>query len=157
MNTNQKCPKCGNQVSPNARFCPIDGMALAATQLGGRTIVSPTMAQGDGPYDIKAATRRLRTATASNATSAIPGPRMDRLGQKRELTCLVMDRSASMDEEFDRSTNKLQAAVQAANAFLEQKCRVDSSDEVSLISFNEEAQVQMNLVPLSTYIEQLGP
>ena len=156
MNANQKCPKCGTQAPSNARFCPIDGTPLAATQLGGKTIVSPTLAQGIVPsYNVDEATRRVQTAIGSNTAPAMESPIMHRLGQQRELTCLVMDVSGSMDEDFDGVTNKLQAASKAGHAFLDQKYRIDPSDEVALVSFTEEAQIQTNLATLSTHMAQL--
>jgi Mg-chelatase subunit ChlD len=70
---------------------------------------------------------------------------------QRELTVIVSDVSSSMDEKFDGSATKIEAAIRASVNMVLNKEQIDSKDEIALVTFNSAAQVLMDLHPIYSH------
>jgi len=72
-----------------------------------------------------------------------------------ELLLLVLDISGSMDGQFDRDMNKLQAANRAQRGLVLQKMSNDSNDEIGIVTFNHEAHCRVKLGPIHAISPQV--
>ena len=152
---NQICKKCSTSNLSNARFCQGCGNALAATSVGGRTIVLPPAGMAMTVADEKTIVQMARR-TFGNATAAVDGFTMARgdPGQ-REQTVIVLDRSGSMAENYEQGVSKMQAAIIAAVNFIENKGRFDAEDHIAIVAFNEKAEVLQEFLPIRTYRQKM--
>jgi len=153
---NLKCPNCHRSAAPGDRFCQGCGTPLAATSVGGRTVVLPQSRVGAfSPEQVKTIVQRVQK-TLGGATALAPAGTMV-LGDpnQRELIVLVMDRSDSMGDPFDPGVIKLEAAVRAAINLILNKAQMDPQDEIALVAFNSRAKVLQGFYPIRTHKQDM--
>jgi len=146
------CPNCGTQNRPDARFCKACGHVLAATSVGGRTVVLPRTEPGRMTADeAKTIVERVNKTFGQTAAGPMPGTMAGADPNQREHTTLVIDRSGSMGEEFDQGENKMVAAARGAINLILNKARIDPDDEIALVAFNSRGRVLLPFQPLRTH------
>jgi hypothetical protein len=157
MNTNVKCPKCQTPNPANARFCRNCGTPLAATCVHDRTVALTSLPASTSPPAIDSGTisRRVQQAFGTQSTLVSTGINSTGNIHQREHTGIVIDHSWSMDDEYEKGTSKLEAAIRAAVVMICNKAQIDPHDEIGLVAFNSTAQILLDLHPISSHKRQM--
>ncbi len=163
----QTCPQCRTKHDATARFCADCGASLAATSVGGRTVVmnpiTRALRTGLG-VDTQAIVDRVRTALQSTRAAPAAAIVPHVAGDQREELYLTNDRSGSMAEDFDSGTAKIQAAIRASVNLVANKHRIDPLDRIGIIAFTNTAEVLLrpcqvgeNKAPILQILQGLTP
>jgi len=154
---NQECQKCRTVNPSSSRFCQGCGRPLAATSVGGRTVVLSSAPASGGVSDAEARTIIQRAERAFGGTSTRPGAGTMspvRPGQREHLV-IVNDISGSMEEPYEPGITKLQASIRASVNLVLGKFQTDRQDEIGLVVFNSVAEVLEDFHPVGTYKAQM--
>jgi len=141
----------------HARFCQGCGSLLSATTVQNRTVILAPAPPHITPVAIDAQTilQKVRQTfdghPSVHRTRAIGGNSI----VQREHTILVIDRSSSMNEAYDGSTTKLEAAIRAAVVLICNKAQIDAQDEIGIVAFNSQAELLMDLQPIVSHKRQM--
>jgi len=150
------CPNCGTPNRPDARFCDACGYTLAATSVGGRTVVLPRTDPGHlDAEEAKTLVERVKKTFGQTAAGPPPATLTKGDPNQREHTTLVMDRSGSMGEEFDEDENKMVAAIRGGINLVLNKAKLDPDDEIALVAFNSRARALLPFQPLRTHRREM--
>ena len=154
---NQECQKCRTTNPTGARFCQGCGRPLAATSVGGRTVVLPSTAIGGAVSDMEARTIVQRVERAFGETSIRPGAGTMSAGRsgQREHLVILNDVSGSMEAPYEPGITKLQASIRASVNLVLGKFQTDPQDEIGLAVFNSKAEVLEDFHPVGAYKAQL--
>jgi len=146
----QICATCQTPSEGAARFCTNCGAALAATSVGGRTLVltrTQTERTRTRATDVSAIADIARRAFG-DAHAQIPTQVANTAAVQRELLYLVLDCSGSMACDMDGTMRKLEAATRAGCNLVTQKARIDGLDEVGIVTFTSTAGCLLRHCPV---------
>lgn len=150
------CPNCRTPNSPDARFCKACGYALAATSVGGRTLVLPGTEPGQmNAEETKTIIERVNKTFGQTAVGPMPGTMAGADPNQREWTVLVVDRSGSMGKKFDQGENKMVAAIRGAINLILNKAKLDPDDQIAIVAFNSKAKVIFRFKPVRTHKREM--
>jgi Mg-chelatase subunit ChlD len=149
------CPTCRTPNADQARFCQNCGSTLGATNVHGRTVVhtpmGPPSPSAPSPAPPSMPTIARTYAAAMNAGTILP---KTALGSSEQLV-FVIDVSGSMDDVYDQRYKKIDAAKRAIVTSILEKARTNPGDQVALVSFDDQGQVDFPMTPLATGKSQL--
>ena len=146
------CTQC-HAVNPDgARFCQSCGATIGASQGQDKTQIHQGMSGRPAVLQQSAAAAVAATLPMAGTATA-PRPLTNwttSLRSVREELAFVMDASGSMDESYDQRWTKLDAAKRAVVTLLLERSRISPQDQLALVSFDENAQVEFPLSTLAT-------
>jgi uncharacterized protein YegL len=146
------CPQCRAINPDQAKFCQFCGVMMGATNVQGRTVLHvpvippgqpvprPAIVPDQSKTIVSQYTAALRTGTILPAST--PG--------FSEQLVFAIDVSGSMAGTYDQRYIKLDAAKRATISLVLEKARVNPQDQLALVSFDEQAQVELPLTTMAT-------
>ena len=153
------CTTCQSINPDGARFCQGCGATFGATQVQGKTLIHPgiPVTPGGGPAVVRPP---IPPAGVLPTPGFIPAPCLPAhwpttLRGVREELAFVLDVSGSMDETYDHRWTKLDAAKRAIITMLLERSKISPNDQLALVSFDEDAQVEFPLSTLATDKSQM--
>ena len=150
---NTKCIKCGTENTLPGNYCCNCGFNLSATINQNRTLINSYVTGINNISDKQLQTRILEVSKRLDSqvtqTGGFAGFSTNR--NQRELIYLVIDVSGSMTDVYQGNKNKLQAAIEAAVALVEEKARIDASDEIGVINFDDMANCILPHCPVNSH------
>jgi len=154
---NQNCTSCNALNPPNARFCQACGTTLGATIVQGRTVAVPQSMEPLQMSEEKLKTMMQQAQSAFGNAAVSCGPSQWKAPEmnQREHTVFVIDISASMGERYDGRFTKLQAAFRANTTMVLGKAKIDSNDEIGVVTFNSNANILLKLCPIHSHRRQI--
>ncbi|MBI9018555.1 MAG: VWA domain-containing protein [Phycisphaerae bacterium] len=153
---NNICNKCNTENTLKSIYCRYCGVPLSATINCQKTVVF----QNNKPvsnFSDEQINNRINEITEQL------DPQMTKIDfsgfstdkNQRESIIIAIDVSGSMDLEYDCNLTKIQAACRAAITLIMEKARIDSNDEVGLVTFNHQANCIFPPAPLETNKQDL--